>query len=85
VSDSVPNKTKGERLEGAAFSFCKAATVALVFQQFALPAAAILTAIFFMLAYFSGKKDTRCVLHYPLAISVFWLVVAVVWAFAYFS
>jgi hypothetical protein len=56
-----------------------------VFQQFALPAAAILTAIFFMLAYFSGKKDTRCVLHYPLVISVFWLVVAVVWAFSYFS
>ena len=76
-------KSTGQKLEGVAFSFCKAATVALIFQKFALPAAAVLSAVFFILAVVYGKKDTKCVLRYPLVIAVFWLVVATAWLVMY--
>jgi hypothetical protein len=74
---------RGPKFEGIAFSFCKAATVALVFQQFALPAAALLCAVFFILAVTFGKNDTKCVLRYPLIIAAFWLIVAAVWLVLY--
>ena len=77
-------KSRGKKLEGIAFTFCKAATVALVFQKFALPAAALLSAIFFLVAFAYGEKETRCVLRFPLFIAAFWLTVAGVWAFLYF-
>lgn len=74
---------QGTKFEGIAFSFCKAATVALVFQKFALPAVALLSAVFFLLAVFYGKKDTKCVLRYPLFIAVFWIVIAAIWLVMY--
>ncbi|MDQ2985413.1 MAG: hypothetical protein M3R13_01670 [Armatimonadota bacterium] len=79
MSDPVVDSARGSRFEGIAFSFCKAATVALVFQNFALPAAALLCAVFFVLAVYFGKKETKCVLRYPLFIAGFWVVVAAVW------
>jgi hypothetical protein len=80
---TVESKTAGQKLEGVAFSFCKAATVALVFQKFALPAAALLSAVFFLLAIAYGKNDTRCALRYPLLIAAFWLAVAGAWLYVY--
>jgi hypothetical protein len=70
-------RTKGEVYEGLAFTFCKIATVVLITQRFALLAAAAGAAVFFGLAYYHGKTDTRCVARYPLAIGSFWAVVAV--------
>lgn len=78
------DSARGAKFEGIAFSFCKAATVALVFQKFALPAAAILCGVFFLLAMGFGKNDTRCVLKYPLFIAGFWFVVAAIWLVLYF-
>jgi len=78
-------RSRGKKLEGIAFSFCKAATVALVFQKFALPAAALLSAIFFLLAFSAGEKETRCALRYPLIIALFWLLVTGVWAYLHFK
>lgn len=70
-------RTKGEVYEGLAFTFCKIATVVLITQRFALLAAATAAALFFGLAYWHGKTDTRCVARYPLAIAAFWAVVAI--------
>ncbi len=70
-------KTRGEVYEGIAFTFCKVATVVLLAQRFALPLAAGAAAAFYVLAYWQGKKDTRCVARYPLAIATFWGAVAV--------
>lgn len=72
-------KSKGEIYEGVAFQFCKVATVALIAGRFALPVAAIACAIFYILALFSGKRDTRCVLRYPALIAAFWILVAIGW------
>jgi hypothetical protein len=67
-----PPKTKGEIYEGIAFTFCKAATIILLTQKFALPVAAGAAAIFYLLADRHGKKDTRCILKHPRLIAAFW-------------
>jgi hypothetical protein len=69
-------KTKGEIYEGIAFTFCKAATIILFTQKFALPVAAGAAAVFYILAEVHGKKDTRCILRVPLLIAAFWGAIA---------
>jgi hypothetical protein len=84
VPETVTPETprgRGEVFEGIAFQFCKVATVTLIAGRFALPLAAGLCALFYVLAWTKGKRDTRCVLKYPLLIAAFWIVVAAV-AFA---
>ncbi|MGD9683859.1 MAG: hypothetical protein AB7W16_22050 [Candidatus Obscuribacterales bacterium] len=68
----------GEKFEGLAFTFCKAATIILLTQKYALPVAAGLAAVFYMLAYASGKKDTRCFMVWPPLIAGIWATVAAV-------
>jgi len=69
---SEPQKPKGEVIEGIAFQFCKIATVALILQRWTLPVAAFAASLLYLWAHFSGKRDTRCILRYPLLIGVFW-------------
>ncbi|RYG37114.1 hypothetical protein EON81_07680 [bacterium] len=61
-----PERSRGEIFEGIAFQFCKVATVALIAGRWTLPVASILCAVFFVSAYFNGKRDTRCILRHPL-------------------
>lgn len=68
-------KSRGEVLEGIAFQFCKVATVAVLAGRYVLPVASGLCALFFVWAWLSGKKDTRCVGKHPLLIATFWLLV----------
>lgn len=70
--EAAPARTKGEIYEGIAFTFCRAATIILITQKFALPVSAGLAALFYVLAMAHGKKDTRCILRVPLLIAVFW-------------
>lgn len=72
------DKSRGEIYEGLAFTFCKTATVVLIAQKFALPVAAGLCAVFYVLAVINGKRDTRCVGTAPLLIAAFWAVIAAV-------
>ena len=71
-------KTRGEVYEGVAFNFCKAATIILIAQRFALPVAAGAAAVFYLLAHVHGKRDTRCVLRIPLLIAAFWGSISVI-------
>ncbi len=75
-------KTRGEVYEGIAFTFCKAATIILIARDYALPAAAGACAVFYLLAYFYGKRDTRCLLRMPLLIAAFWGIIALVALYA---
>jgi hypothetical protein len=75
-------KTRGEVYEGIAFTFCKAATIILLTNKFALPVAAGLAAVFYILAEVHGKSDTRCILRSPILIATFWGAVALVSLFA---
>jgi hypothetical protein len=74
--------TRGEVYERVAFTFCKAATLILLTQRFALPVASGAAAIFYVLADRHGKKDTRCVLRVPLLIAAFWGAVCLVSLYA---
>ena len=72
-------KTSAEKLEGIAFQFCKIATVSLIAGRYTLPVAAILCAALYVVAYVKGKRDSRCVLRYPLLIATVWAAVAAGW------
>lgn len=65
-------KSKGDIYESLAFTFCKAATIILLTQKFALPVAAGGAAIFYLLSSVHGKTDTRCIGRKPLLIASFW-------------
>lgn len=77
ATPSLP-KTKGEKYESLAFTFCKAATLILLTGRLALPVAAGAAAVFYVLAFRNNKRDTRCVGQAPLVIAAFWSVVCVV-------
>lgn len=72
-------RTRGAVYEGLAFTFCKTATLCLLLQQFALPVAAGLAAVFFTLAHVQGKRESRCILRVPLLIAALWAAVCVAW------
>ena len=74
----TPTRTKGEVYERIAFTFCKAATIILLTQRFALPVAAGAAAVFYVLADRHVKTDTRCALRVPLLTAAFWGVVCLV-------
>ncbi len=74
-----PTLSRGEAFEKLAFTLCKIATFALFTGRFALPLAATGAALFFLLAHFNGKRDTRCLFKHPMLIAAFWLAVALVW------
>lgn len=69
----------GRTYEGIAFSFCKAATVALICGRYALPIAALFAAGFFVAAYAKGERETRCFLGPPLVVAGFWVAVVALW------
>lgn len=80
-STEAPAKTRGEKYEGIAFTFCKAATILLLtlpLRRFALPVVALFAAGFFVLAHFNGQHTSRCILRKPLWIAAFWSGVALV-------
>ena len=74
-----PPLSRGEAFEKLAFTLCKIATFALFTGRFALPVAALGAALFFGLAFWNDKRDTRCLFKHPLLIAAFWLVVAAGW------
>ena len=75
---TVQEPTQGEKLEKIAFQFCKIATVAFLCGRFTLPVASTLAAGLYLAAHIQGKRDTRCILRYPLLIAAFWGVVATI-------
>jgi hypothetical protein len=68
-------RTTSQKLEGIAFTFCKAGTLVLLTGRFALPVISALAAIFFTATYITGMKESRCVLRYPLVIAGLWSMV----------
>ncbi len=77
MTDQPVSKSRGEIVEGVAFQFCKVATVAFILGRWTLPVASGLAAILYLWAHLSGKKDTRCLLRYPLLIAAFWGLVSI--------
>jgi len=78
-------KTKGQTFEGIAFTFCKAATLILILQKFALPVVSGAAAVFYLIAFWHGQKESRCILKYSLLIATFWGAVAIVSGYRIFA
>jgi hypothetical protein len=72
-------RTPAEKLEGVAFTFCKAATLIAVAGRYALPITALAASGFYVAAFLKGKQDTRCILRFPLLIAGFWVFIAALW------
>jgi hypothetical protein len=74
-----PEKSSAEKVEGIAFQFCKIATVSLLAGRYTLPVAATVCAVLYVVAHVKGKRESRCVLKYPLLIAGVWGFVAICW------
>jgi hypothetical protein len=71
---SPPTPGNGRQLEGIAFTFCKCAFVALLFQKYTLLAASGLAVLFYLLAVRAGVRQWRCWLKPPWVV-LFWAAV----------
>lgn len=68
---------RGTELEGYAFTFCKAAFLALLFSKYTLLVCAAAAAILYVAAYRDGVRDWRCFVKPPWVVVFFAIVAAV--------
>jgi hypothetical protein len=79
VQGTIPEAREealGRRYEGWAFTFCKAAFLALLFQEYTLLATAGLATLFYLLAAHRGVREWRCFAKPPW-VTLFWAAVFV--------
>jgi hypothetical protein len=62
---------QGRVYEGWAFTFCKAALLALIFQRYTLLVVSGLSTLFYILASLKGVKDFKCWAKPPW-VTLFW-------------
>lgn len=74
---------RGTELEGYAFTFCKAAFLALLFWKYTLLICATLAAVLYVAAYVLGVRQWRCFVKPPWVV-VFFAIVAAVQAYLLF-
>ena len=74
---------RGRDLEGYAFTFCKAAFIALLCSRYTLLCTAIAAAVLYVAAYANGVREWRCFVKPPFVV-IFFVVVAVVQAYLLF-
>lgn len=67
---------QGKQFEGWAFTFCKAAFLVLLFQQYSLLALSGLATLFYLLAALRGVQEWRCWAKPPW-VTLFWGVIFV--------
>lgn len=58
-------QTRGAELEGYAFTFCKAALIALVFQKFTPIATSGIAVVLYIAAALYGVREWRCFVKPP--------------------
>ncbi len=73
--DDAERLERGRDLEGYAFTFCKAAFLALIFQRYTLLATSTAAAALYVAAARDGVKDWRCFVKPPWVV-VFFVAVA---------
>jgi hypothetical protein len=79
-----PREARGREIEGYAFTFCKAAFLALLFSKYALLVTASAAVVLYgVAAGFYGVKEWRCFVKPPWVV-VFFAIVAVAQAYFLF-
>jgi hypothetical protein len=71
-----PAEETGRTLEGYAFTFCKAAFLALLFGRYAVLALSIGAVVLYLAAYRAGVREWRCWLKPPWVVVAFAIVAA---------
>lgn len=66
-----PNEVRGKEIEGWAFTFCKAAFLALLCGKYAVLVLSIVAAALYIGAYAFGVRDWRCWVKPPWVIIFF--------------
>jgi hypothetical protein len=67
---------RGKEIEGYAFTFCKAAFLALLLNRYTLLVTAAAAAILYSVAYAYGVREWRCFVKPPWVVIVFGVVAA---------
>jgi hypothetical protein len=67
---------RGKEIEGYAFTFCKAAFLALLLNRYTLLVTAAAAAILYSVAYAYGVREWRCFVKPPWVVIVFGIVAA---------
>jgi thiol:disulfide interchange protein len=67
---------RGRELEGYAFTFCKAAFLALLFSKYALLVTALAAVVLYVAAAAHGVREWRCFVKPPWVVAFFAAVVA---------
>ncbi len=76
MHDSTTQRTqRGSDLEGYAFTFCKAAFLALLFSKYTLLITAAAAVVLYIAAYLYGVREWRCFVKPPLVVIFFAVVV----------
>jgi len=74
-------EARGKEIEGYAFTFCKAAFLALLFSKYTLLVTAVAAVVLYLAAAGYGVKEWRCFVKPPWVVIFFGIVAA---AQAYF-
>ncbi len=69
-SAMTPREMRGQDLEGYAFTFCKAAFLAFIFQKFTPIATSGIAVLLYLVAALYGVREWRCFVKPP------WVVIA---------
>lgn len=72
-----PREERGHALEGYAFTFCKAAFLALLFSKYTLLVTASAAVVLYLAAAAYGVREWRCFVKPPWVVAFFAIVAAV--------
>ena len=75
-ADELRRLERGKELEGYAFTFCKAAFLALLLQRYTLLVCAAAASVLYVEAARKGVREWRCFVKPPWVVIVFGIVVA---------
>jgi hypothetical protein len=62
---------RGKTVEGYAFTFCKAAFLALLFGKYAVLVLSVAAVVLYLAAYADGVRDWRCWVKPPWVVAFF--------------
>lgn len=75
--ENSTNHERGREIEGYAFTFCKAAFLALLFGRYAVLVLSVAAVVLYGVAYAAGVREWRCWVKPPWVVLFFAAVAAV--------